>query len=234
MPSRIILPPKVIALLKAEGATEVETGDETRSSGITTPHLSYSQMSMYLRCSMQYFFRYVQGLKDRPKVSLAIGLGGHAALEKNTKRKLNTGSDAPLEQVMDWASDFMDLELSRLPPSEIEKDVEPGETKDKFIAATRVFRVRDAPAIKPIGAEIEFSLDLNPYQPTQLEEPIRIIKGKIDLISEDSATMVTPYKDVMKVAVDDFKFVARKRSQNEVNLSPQLTLYAGVMHNLTG
>lgn len=232
MPPRIVLPPKVIAALKDAGATEIDSGD-TRESGFTTPHLSFSQMSMYLRCSMQYWFRYVQHLKDKPKVSLAIGLGGHAALEKNAKRKLKTGSDAPVEELLDWASDFMDNELSRMPASEIEKDVEPGATKDKFIAATKIFRIRDAPKIIPVGVETTFTLDLNEFDPMPLEDPIRLIKGKIDIISEDTETFMTPYNDVIKIGVDDYKFVTRKRSQNEVNLSPQLTLYAAVIKKLT-
>lgn len=197
-------------------------------------HLSFSQISMYLRCSMQYYFRYIVKLKDKPKVSLALGKGGHSALEKNVKRKIKSGSDSPVEEVVQWASDFMDKELEALPPSEIEKDVAAGEAKDKFLAATRIFQTRDAPTIMPIGAEIEFNLDMNEFQAEPLDTPIRVVNGKIDVLYDDLGTLVVDGPGRVRMGVEDYKFVARKRNQNEVNLSPQLSLYATVIKKLTG
>lgn len=231
--NRIILPQNVIDRLREEGATEIDTGD-TRESRANYPHLSHSQISMYLRCSMQYFFRYILGLKDKPKVSLALGLGGHAALEKNIKRKLKSGQDSPTDEVVQWGSDFMDKELSRLPASEIEKDVEPGSTKDKFLAAIKIHQTRDAPNLEPIAAELEFNLDLNELLPEPLEEPMRIANGKIDWLYKDKTTLVVHEPEKMQVAIEDNKFIARKRTQAEVNLSPQLTLYAAAFKKATG
>lgn len=224
---RFILPAHIVKLQEQDTPEEQERRP-------TTPHMSFSQLSMYLRCSMQYYFRYILGMKDRPKVSLSIGKGGHEALEWNTKTKIKTGEDAPEEAVIQRASDFIDHYLRELPPSEYEKDVEPGETKDKYLSATRVFRKRDAPKIKPIGAEVEFNLDLNEFDPEPLPEPIRVVNGKIDLLSDDTETVIVTSPDIIRVAVDDYKFVSRKRSQEEVNLSPQLTLYGTVVKKLTG
>lgn len=224
-PPKIILPESVLRQLES---TEKDEPEQTS----TRPHLSYSQLSMYLRCSMQYFFRYVLGLKDPPKVSLSIGKGGHAALEWNTKKKLATGEDQPVEAVVQKASDFMDTYLRELPDSEYEKDVEPGETKDKFLAATKVFRTRDAPKITPIAAEVAFDLDLNPYL-GENEEPIRLIKGKIDVLATDRDLFVAP-PTIAPIKVDDYKFVTRKRTQNEVDISPQITLYNAVIKQIVG
>jgi hypothetical protein len=225
---RITLPPGIVQLL----GPEAETPDK-REGSTKRPHISFSQLSMYLRCSMQYYFRYILGLKDKPKVSLSIGLGGHAALEWNTKRKIEHGTDAPAEQIVQKASDFMDHYLRELPESEYEKDVEPGATKDKFLGATRVFATRDAPKIVPISAELEFNLDLNEYLPEPLPEPIRIVNGKIDLVATDTSLFIAP-ENVGPVEVDDYKLVTRKRTQDEVNLSPQLTLYNTVIRKITG
>lgn len=189
---------------------------------------------MYLRCSMQYFFRYIEGLRDKPSFSLAIGKGGHAALEKSTKRKITTGLTNSADEVVQWASDFMDQELTALPPSEYEKDIAPGEAKDKFLAATRIFQTRDAPGMNPIGAEIEFNLDMNEFQPEPLETPIRVVNGKIDILYDDLGTRVVHEPGLVRLAVEDFKFVGKKRNVNEVNLSPQLSLYATVIKKLTG
>lgn len=235
---RITLPRTLMRQLPSPAPLElpevltVESDSERRPSN---PHLSFSQLSMYLRCSFQYRFRYGLGLKERPKVSLSIGKGGHAALEYNAKHKLRTGLDAPTEAVISKASDMMDFYLSELPPSEIEKDVEPGETKDKFLAATRVYRVRDAEKVVPIGAEVEFNLDMNQYQPEDnpLPEPIRVVNGKIDLLYDDIGTKVS-HGEAVRVGVEDYKYVTRKKNINEINLSPQLTLYGMVVKQLTG
>lgn len=224
---KIILPAHILKQIADEPEPKVERRP-------TTPHLSFSQISMYLRCSMQYWFRYIQGMKDKPKISLAIGSGGHAALEKNVKRRLKSGVDSPVEEVVQWASDFMDKELERVPLSEVEKDLEPGEAKDKFLAATRVFQTRDSPKLTPIGAEIEFNLDMNEFQPEPLETPIRVINGKIDVMYDDTGTLIVHSPDIIRVEVIDYKYVTKRRAQNEVNLSPQLSLYATVVKKVTG
>jgi hypothetical protein len=128
----------------------------------------------------------------------------------------------------------MDQELNAMPFSEYEKDVEPGETKDKFLAAASIFQSRDAPKLVPIGAEIEFNLDMNEFQPKPMESPIRIVNGKIDVLYDDVGQLIVHEPGLVRVEVTDYKFVARKRSQNEVDLSPQLSLYATVVHKLTG
>ena len=232
--SRIILPDAVIRRLRAEGATEIDIGDKPTHYRPDTPHISFSQLSMYLRCSMQYWFKYKQHLPEQPKVSLALGKGGHNALEKSVKRKLKSSITNSPDEVVQWASDFMDRELDAVPSSEMEKDVEPGGTKDKFLAATRVFQTRDAPRIKPIAAELDFTLDMNEFLPEPAEVPIRPVIGKIDLVSDDYQTRVVHEPGLLRVEVDDYKYVTRKRGQAEVNISPQLSLYATVMKKLTG
>ena len=230
--TRIILPPSVIKALREAGATEVDKGDEP-DKPFTTPHLSFSQLYTYMSCSWKYFLKYERKLPDKPSVSLALGKGGHAALEKNMKRKIARGTDSPTEEVVQWASDFMDHEMRVMPPSEYEVDVEPGSTKDRFLAATRVFQNRDAPDIKPVGVEVSFDLDLNDHiEP--LDEPMRPIVGKIDLIYDDTKKLVVHEKDKARVSVEDYKFVARRRSQAEVDISPQLTLYNSVIKKVTG
>ncbi len=234
IPRPLIVPAHVLrAIDKQEGKPEADT--ERRPMA---PHMSYSQLSMYLRCSMQYYFRYVEKLKEKPKVSTSLGKGGHAALEWNTKAKLQTGFDKPTEEVVQKASDFMDFYLSEMPPSEYEKDAEPGQLKDKQLAATRVYRHRDAPKIRPIGAEIELNVDMNKYAPQALLDklgvPIRTVNMKLDVMYTDTETMVQDHGEGVAVGVEDYKYVTRKKTQNEVNLSPQITTYITGIRDLTG
>ena len=229
MTSRTLILPK--HLLKV---AEKEAPDSERRP--TTPHMSYSQLSMYLRCSMQYYFRYVQGLKERPKVSTSIGKGGHAALEWNTRYKLITKHDRSPDEIVSKASDLIDHYLADVPPSEYEADVEPGALKDKQLAATRVYAVRDAPGIIPVGAEVEYDLDINKYVPDQLRQTqdIRPVNMKIDVIYQDKLTLVQDHDQGVAIGIEDYKYVTRKKTQAEVNMSPQLTTYATAMRDLTG
>jgi len=185
--------------------------------GTTEPHLSFSQLAMFLRCSMQYFFRYVLGLKQRPNLPMAIGKGGHTALEYNGRYKIKTGNDLDPDDLLDAASGFLDHETANLTKADLQGN-DPGQAKDRALAGLRIYRNRDALKITPAGVEVEFNLDIND-DPN--EEPIRIINGKIDLIKTDNG-------------VEDYKFVNRAKSQVEVDISPQLTLYGRVLQTLTG
>lgn len=230
---KIILPPKITKSLQDLGATEIEAGDQSDYRRPEHPHLSFSQLSTYMRCSMQYWFSYIEKVKSKPTFSLAIGSGGHEALEKATKRKIKTGETSSPDEVVDWASSFMDKQLNKVPLSEYEKDIEPGAAKDKFLAATRIFQTRDAPKIIPIHAEMEFNLDLNEFLPEPAEEPIKIVNGKIDLVYDDLGTKYAE-PDVFRIGVDDYKYTGRKKQQTEVDLSPQLSLYATALKKATG
>ena len=169
---------------------------------------------MYLRCSMQYWFRYVRGMKQRPNLPIAIGKGGHAALEFEGRHYLRTGTHLRPIDISDKASDLIEIESMEV---EDKTPKEKGEAKDRALAALRVYAVRDLAKVRPAGVEIEFNLDIN--EPDI--EPIRVINGKIDIVTTDAI-------------VDDYKFVNQMRTQAEVDLSPQLTLYAKVFHTLTG
>ncbi len=47
------------------------------------PHLSVTQLKMYLRCPLQHYFRYVCGLKIPLTGSLTLGWTVHGTLEEN-------------------------------------------------------------------------------------------------------------------------------------------------------
>jgi CRISPR/Cas system-associated exonuclease Cas4 (RecB family) len=165
---------------------------------------------------MQYYYAYIMRLKRRPNLPMSVGSGGHQALEYNGRHKINTGLDLPPRELIDVASMFIDQHTEELETSDL-KGANKGEAKDKALAAIHVYRVRDAEKVIPAGVEVEFNLDFN--EPN--EEPIRIINGKIDLITT-------------KFDVIDYKFAGQMKSQGEVDTSPQLTLYGKVVKSLTG
>lgn len=188
------------------------------------PHISVSQVQMYLRCSYQYRLRYLDGLKEPPKLALATGKAGHAALEYNTKHKIKTGSDLDLATFLDVGSDLYDAHVAEIESSDLNDD-DLGAEKDATLATLKVFRTKVAPAIRPAASEWEFNLDLST---TETEKPLRIINGKIDLIQLDASTP-TP-----TLRIDDYKFTSKARSQQEADISIQLSTYDMAVELQTG
>lgn len=55
--------------------------------------INFSSISTWLRCPRQYRFRYLEGKKEPPKISLLEGSSHHAALEMNNRHKMSRGFD---------------------------------------------------------------------------------------------------------------------------------------------
>jgi hypothetical protein len=73
--------------------------DGTRLS-LPTPRLSFSQVSMYLKCPMQYYFRYVEGRKEPPGIALVEGSTAHEALEADGIQFVKHGSRLPHKELV--------------------------------------------------------------------------------------------------------------------------------------
>lgn len=197
------------------------------------PHFSFSQLSMFLRCSMQYYFRYVLGLKERPNLNLTRGIAGHKALEINARHKMTTGEDQTSEEIIDNFTTHFDKKFTELTPEDIEPGEDPGKEKDLTIEVLRTWRLKPehAASITPKAVELEFTMPLPVSD--EFPEEIKPITGRIDQINE-RARIVTPNgKPVTRTEVLDEKFPARKPSntQDLVDLSDQLTMYDMVLTN---
>lgn len=173
------------------------------------PHTSFSQLYTYLRCSMQYYYQRVKKAPDRSSLALRLGSAGHAALEWNDKKKIKTGVDRPLSDLLDMFSDQYDAETSELEPDELKPGEDIGKTKDAAAQALVVYHKTIAPKVRPIMVEKEFNLDIMPTDDYQY--PLKIVNGRIDLITTDG--------------IWDRKWTSRMKSQSEVDSSYQLSLY---------
>ena len=58
-----------------------------------TKHISVSQIKMFLRCPLQYKYRYIDNLKIPPTGSLLLGSSVHSSLEGNYRQKIETKQD---------------------------------------------------------------------------------------------------------------------------------------------
>lgn len=189
---------------------DTELTIDTTTDKPLPPHLSFSQLDMYRRCSMQYYFRYIKGMKDRPNLALTTGKAGHAALEANGRRTQKTGAPMPLVELTDKFSDHFDAEASQLESSDIQPWENADHSKDSAILTLKVYHAQQAPTFRPALIEHEFNLDLNKLY--ELEHPIKIINGRIDYIDINDG-------------IGDYKWTGKAKNQNDIDLSPQLTLY---------
>lgn len=210
--------PKVVFL---EGAEDVDPEDEYNrlveeatlvESELTLPrgYLSVSQVSMYMRCGLQYAFRYVDDLIRAPGLALVEGTAIHRAVEVGLREKMESGTPAPLDVMLDaWRDKW----------AEASKDVEDWGDDGKYAAAreverratsfVRTYHTDHIPTIRPESVE-------NRFWTTVGENRIPVL-GFIDLIDAFKHRTVV-----------DHKVVKSAKSQADADSDLQLTLYSKV------
>ena len=172
---------------------------------LNKPHLSISQMMMFLKCQRQYYYRYIRGLKLPPSGALLLGTSVHAGIETNYKQKIETGKDISLKKAVEaYAHRFEEGEKEGVAWNEDEK---PGEVKDMGVEMVSVYHKEIAPKVKPKLVEEWFEVDFEntPYQ----------FVGRIDLVDKQNRVV-------------DHKTVAPHRipKQEDVDKDLQMTGYS--------
>lgn len=173
-------------------------------------YLSITQLKMYLRCPLQYFFRYVCGIKTPPTGGLTLGRTVHETLKQNYRRKMKTHSDLPLPDVTDIFSHHWEREVKETVFSDGEN---PGKLKDQGVQLLGAYYQKIAPKVQPIEVEKEFLIDTGR---TQLP-----LKGYIDLIDDERRII-------------DHKTSKRSLQKEVVDRDIQLSAYAMAYRALYG
>ncbi len=174
------------------------------------PHLSVTQLKMYLRCPLQYYLRYVCGLKIPPTGDLILGRTVHSTLEENYRQKIQSHQDLPLQQFHDIFSQRWDQEAQLTLFEDGEK---PGQLKDEGVRLLDPYHRDVAPGVQPVKVEREFLLDTGA---TELP-----LKGYIDLIDDQGAII-------------DHKTTKRSFPADAAAKDLQLTAYAFAYRALYG
>jgi len=197
-------------------------------------YMSISQVNMYLRCGRQYKFRYVDDHKRPPAVPMALGSGGHAALEVTHHHLVDHETPAPTEQLLSCFSDKWE-EISLL--VEDWEGAVPGQIKDVGIALVRLYNSTVAPNVRP---------QVDAQQVRGIEKKFEItvggvpMLGYIDLIDANSDIAMSHeelerIRSVMgpkwvaadlRTSIADFKFTGKTMAQAVVDGSLQLTMYS--------
>lgn len=169
-------------------------------------HLSKSQISLYLECSLKYRFQYLDELPKPFKSSgLVFGSCIHSSIEWLHKQRMkgNSISFEKLSRVLkaDWHSQKVETDI-------FYKD---GETEDLLLLKGKeiLSLYYNEPVEKAIAAEYPFEVPLV-NNGEQLDIPLQ---GIIDLIEADDGIV-------------EFKTGARAMDGQSVNNNLQLTIYA--------
>ncbi len=165
---------------------------------------------MYLRCPLQYFFRYVCGLKIPPTGDLTLGRTVHKTLHDNYHQKIRSHRDLPLSDVTDIFREYWEQEARE---TAFQRGEKPGRLKDQGVGLLTAYFDTVAPHIQPVDVEREFLL-----QTDGVKLPL---KGHIDLI--DSQRYII-----------DHKTSKRSLPEDAAEKDIQLTAYALAYRTLHG
>jgi len=187
-------------------------------------YLSVSQVNTYMKCGLQYYYRYVKGIISPPQARMAEGSSVHRALEIGNREKLASGTTAPLDVLLDAHRDDWEERRTGIEvwdPDNPEKDIL---SRAQFFL--KRYHQDHLPYLepKPKGVESRFWASVGPQNVP--------VVGFIDLIATDytprerkkgEKKTVVPTDEVI-----DYKVVAKSMSQADVNNSLQLTMYSSV------
>jgi putative RecB family exonuclease len=171
-------------------------------------HLSKSQISLYLDCSLKYKFQYVEKLpKSSQPSGLTFGSCIHSSIEWLHKQKM-IGKPVTLEALYRiFASDWF------CQKSEISISYKNGETEDTLLLKGKEILnlYFQDPVKKPVAAEYPFEVPLiNQENGEKLELPLQ---GIIDLVEDNDGIV-------------EFKTGAKAMDKQSVANNLQLTIYA--------
>jgi putative RecB family exonuclease len=153
-------------------------------------YLSISQMNTYLRCPLQYHWRYVKGIVIPPKSALTFGKAIHSGLEYNYRQKKETHKDLKADEICQvFSQNFNFLKKETL----WEPEEKPGELKDEGIGIIRKYQKEIAPAVQPVQVEEEFEVKFDNF-PCVFRGIIDLVDDK-DLIIDHKTTKRSPTPD---------------------------------------
>ena len=162
-------------------------------------YISYSQLNMYSRCGMQYYYRYAEKIILPPEIALVKGHSVHYGIEINSTQKVETRRDMPKKDIMEIS--VMEYEHS-IEGAEATAD-DKGAGKDSVAVLSGLYADEVSPTIQPVHVEKSIDVTLEGVIP---------IKTIIDCIDDQGN-------------LRDYKTAGKKKVQKDIDDSLQFTLY---------
>lgn len=121
------------------------------------PEYHQSALGVYLKCQIQYYFRYILGLTRPPGAALTIGKAVDAGATHNFRQKTESRQDLPVSDVLDAFS----TEFDREAPGTDWDGESAGTLKDESAALMKLHHKIVAPRIQPVTMKEQFNLETN-------------------------------------------------------------------------
>lgn len=178
--------------------------------------INYSGIDQYLRCPEQFRRRYIEGKKEPPAVALFEGTSHHKAVEADNKSKLEKGKQLTSHQMMEIFYSTWKDELAQAEKDADELKVKIGwedEGPDDVVKRGKILQTEYANSfskmVDPESAEESFLRDVDVRG-----NKFRLM-GQIDLTTK-------------KKVVWDYKTAKRPKTDDDLNLSLQLSTYSWI------
>jgi hypothetical protein len=183
------------------------------------PYISPSRLGMYEKCGEQYRRRYIEGEKIPPGIALVKGTGVHGGAKGNFRQKIVSREDLPRKDIVEISVTSYEEALSKGGLSLTKEEESIGyhkvvaQGKDGVVTLSGLYADEMAPAYQPLLVE-EDQLVTVPSSEYDL-------KGIIDLVDAQESVI-------------DLKTGSKKKNEDEVHTSEQLTFYALLYKAKTG
>ncbi len=181
------------------------------------PNMSESAFRMLVRCGMQFYWRYIEGLVIPPGISMVVGTATDVAIDTDLNAKKDTGSLRLDDEIKDMARDALNINWQkgiRLVGDELKESQKKlkGEAVDDAVTLATMHHQELAPTMDPIAIQRFWKLELKNY-PYDLT-------GRIDIEEPDKTR--------------DVKTSAKSPTWDEAHKSRQLTIYSLARKVTTG
>lgn len=144
------------------------------------PHLSATQLNMFIRCPESYRLRYVLGIKDPPNFNLVLGKGFHLTAEHNFGQKIESGVDLPVREVVEFFHDEAVAKAIEIQGADIAwEDKKPDDVHVTGGKMVEAYQKGVSPRVKPVAVELEKRIDVPGV-------PVPVL-GYVDVVEENNA-----------------------------------------------
>lgn len=166
---------------------------------------------MFLRCQLQFQYRYLDGKIRPPGVALLVGSTVHKAAEVNLLAKRDDGAALPTEAVQDLAAMEFDRQWSEAGDVALDEDERglgfaavKGAAKDESVRLTGMHSLLLVPSLDPL----------------HVEKSVRVAVPGLSLELEGTFDLVTKNRKV-----HDLKTSGKRLSADSITSSVQMRLY---------
>jgi putative RecB family exonuclease len=187
---------------------------------VTRPHWSYSSVSQYLKCSLQFYFERILKLPRKSKTdALVLGSSLHSALAVY-HRKLQAGESVTTAEIHKAYLDAWE-EQSQDGPIVASGEKSLSNSRDLGISLMDVY-LKEPPSGTIIAVESPMLAPIANSHGEYLEKPILVV-----------ADLITRQEDGT-LQVNEIKTSGRAYSESEVATSLQPTFYANALYEMSG